>query len=127
MRFYACPRLHAILDYPFVGFVLGSFLRGRPGSLQALLPKLKDEIRYLSLGDLEPDLIQDADRDIQLFSGGSSDGREPIMTASVLQSFQHAVLLRQHLVDRISCEMQDYESARSDVLVIGRDWSDVSL
>ncbi|CAE7819924.1 unnamed protein product [Symbiodinium sp. CCMP2592] len=107
-RFYACPQRHPIMDYPFLGFALASFLRARPDTFETLMSSLKDEIKYISLGELDPERGGDPPpRVIHLYVGGatSSSTTDAIMTDSVLGCFRNAVLLWQHLVDAISAEM----------------------
>eukprot|EP00439_Symbiodinium_sp_Y106_P075439 s929_g14.t5 len=110
-RFYACPERHPMMDYPFVGLALANFLRARPDTFESLVSKLIDELKYISLGELDPKGPTDPPpRTIQLYVGAATSSltTDALMTASVLGCFRKAVLLRQHLVDTISAEMSNY-------------------
>ncbi|CAE7949279.1 unnamed protein product [Symbiodinium sp. KB8] len=120
-RFYACPERHPIMDYPFVGVALANFLRARPETFETLVSKLKDEIKYISLGELDPERPNDAPtRVIQLYAGGATSSltTEALMTDSVLGCFRKAVLLRQHLADTISAEMSNYAATREQLKAV---------
>ena len=105
------------MDTPFLGCVLASLLRAHPDSLQSLLRKLKDEVRYVSLGEVHPELLEDPTRDVTLF-GTAAVPRRPIMTDAVLFFLEKAVLMRQHLVELVSREISNYASARAGLAAL---------
>ena len=120
-RFYACPERHPIMDYPFLGVALANFLRARPETFETLVSKFKDEIKYISLGELDPDRPKDAPtRVIQLYAGGATGSltTDALMTDSVLGCFRKAVLLRQHLADTISAKMSNYAATREQLKAV---------
>ncbi|CAE7618791.1 Ucp2 [Symbiodinium sp. CCMP2456] len=118
--FYPCPERHPIMDYPFLGVALANFLRARPETFETLVSKLKEEIKYISLGELDPKPSDPPTRIIHLYVGGSQRSlmTDALMTGSVLGCFRNAVLLRPHLVDIISAEMSNYAATREQLKAV---------
>eukprot|EP00439_Symbiodinium_sp_Y106_P058434 s2935_g8.t1 len=131
LTFYACPRHTMCPDCSMVG-PAAHLLRFHPDSLQSYLLMLKDEIRYMSLAHLEPDFwngdILNA-RSVSMYRGSSLPSFQPIMVDSVLDSFVHAPLLRQHLFVLIRNELNKglgYSATRKTIVDLGKTVKAVS-
>ena len=102
VRFCACPHHHAkIVDYGWFALAAAHLLRSRLDSLQSFLLMLTDEIRFMSLGHLEPAFFNGDSLNggtVRMHTSPASSYLEPIMTASDLASFADAPLLRYHIM-----------------------------
>ena len=86
--------------------MLGSCL----DSFQSFLLMLKDEIRHMSLGYVEPDFFNGDSlnaRSISMQRSSSTSYLQPIMTASVLDKLIQAPLLRRHLSILVRDELSE--------------------
>ncbi|CAE7665179.1 unnamed protein product [Symbiodinium sp. CCMP2456] len=96
-------------DYSMVG-AAAHLLCSHTDSLQSYFLMLKDEIRYISLGHLEPELFNGDIlniRSVSMHRGSAMPTFQPIMVDSVLDSFVHAPLLREHMFGLMRNELNE--------------------
>ncbi|CAE7597705.1 unnamed protein product [Symbiodinium necroappetens] len=110
LLFYACPLHAALLDCQLVRTAVAHVLGSCLDSFQSFLLMLKDEIRHMSLGYVEPDFFNGDSlnaRSISMQRSSSPSYLQPIMTASVFDKLIQAPLLRRHLSILVRNELSE--------------------
>ena len=102
------------MDWPFIGLAFAKHVRAKPDTLQSLLMKMRDEVKYLSIGKLEPPEVI-CHRTVHMFDRRTETTTldlQPIMTPALCGFLASATLLQQHLIDMVHDAMSNYDLAR---------------